>query len=186
MYKDSFLKVYLDDLAAKKPAPGGGSAAALAAGLGVALMSMVCNFTVGKEKYKDQQERINEILSRTEEARVELLELVDLDCAAYQSKDLEKALNVPLEVCRLSSELAMLCPELAGIGNVNLISDVGCAYDLLEAAFKSARLNVEINLKNLIDNTRKEEALKELDSLQEGIENIKKEVEDKVGKVIRG
>lgn len=186
MYKDSFLKVYLDDLAAKKPAPGGGSAAALAAALGAALMSMVCNFTVGKEKYKDVQDRINEMLSRTEEVRKELLELVDLDCIAYQSKDLQKALDVPMEVCRLSNELALLCPELAEIGNVNLISDVGCAYYSFEAAFKSARLNVEINLKNLIDSAKKDELLKELDNLEEGFEKTKQEVGDRVGKSIRG
>ncbi|MFZ2357219.1 MAG: cyclodeaminase/cyclohydrolase family protein, partial [Candidatus Omnitrophota bacterium] len=35
MYKNKTLKKYLDDLAAKLPAPGGGSAAALNAALGV-------------------------------------------------------------------------------------------------------------------------------------------------------
>ena len=51
MYKDA-LKKYIDDLADKKPAPGGGCAAALVASLGVGLLSMVANFTIGKEKYK--------------------------------------------------------------------------------------------------------------------------------------
>ena len=186
MYRDSFLKVYLDDLAAKKPAPGGGSAAALTGALGAALMSMVGNFTIGKEKYKDAQDRIKELLTKSESLRIRLMELTDLDCQAYQSKDLQKALDVPMEVARLSNELALLCPELADIGNVNLISDVGCAYYAFEAAFKSARLNVEINLKNLIDTAKKEAMVEELDGLEKGLTEIKEELEDKIGKSIRG
>ena len=50
MYNDSSLKQYLNDLAAKLPAPGGGSAAALTAALGASLISMVLNFTIGKTK----------------------------------------------------------------------------------------------------------------------------------------
>jgi formiminotetrahydrofolate cyclodeaminase len=186
MYRDSFLKVYLDDLAAKKPAPGGGSAGALAGALGASLMSMVCNFTVGKEKYKDVQNRIKEILLQSETSRLRLAELVDLDCLAYRSKDLKQALDVPMEVACLSNELANLCPELANIGNINLITDVGCAYYLFEAAFKSARLNVEINLKSLIDKAKKEKIIKELDSLEKDFEILRQRVGDKIGKSIRG
>ena len=35
------------------PAPGGGSVAALAGGLGAALAEMVANLTIGKAKYAD-------------------------------------------------------------------------------------------------------------------------------------
>ena len=38
-------------LSSKAPVPGGGGAAALAGALGVALCSMVGNFTTGKTKY---------------------------------------------------------------------------------------------------------------------------------------
>ena len=50
MYNEGSLKQYLNDLAAKLPAPGGGSAAALTAALGASLISMVLNFTIGKTK----------------------------------------------------------------------------------------------------------------------------------------
>src|SRR5918911_713581 len=45
-------------LAAKEPTPGGGSAAALAGALGAGLVAMVCNYTVGREKYADVDEDV--------------------------------------------------------------------------------------------------------------------------------
>ena len=47
------IRAFLDELASDSPAPGGGSVAALCASLGSALVSMVSNLTIGKEKYKE-------------------------------------------------------------------------------------------------------------------------------------
>ena len=41
----------LERLASGEPTPGGGAAAALAGALGAALVSMVCNLTIGRERY---------------------------------------------------------------------------------------------------------------------------------------
>ncbi len=57
-YKEQSLKKYLDDLAEKLPAPGGGSAAALNAAIGAALISMVVNFTLGKSRYAKYEEEL--------------------------------------------------------------------------------------------------------------------------------
>lgn len=173
MYQND-LRRYLDDLAAGLPAPGGGSAAALAAATGAALISMVANFTIGKEKYKSAEEEVKKALSSAEQLREKLINLVDEDVAAYKKvsrayglpKDspedkrrrqlaiqegLKQALAPPLEVCRCCHEAIKMCPLMAGKGNVNLISDVVVAVVLLEAAFQSALLNVEINLKGIKD-----------------------------------
>ena len=186
MYIKDSIRRYLDDLAAKTPAPGGGSAAALTGALGAALMSMVCNFTVGKEKYKSQEEPVKAILSESEKSRMRLMELLDLDVQAYKSKDLQKSLDAPLEVCRIALGLARLCPQLAAIGNVNLISDTGCAYDCFEAAFISARRNVSINLKGINDIAKKDAINQELRVSEKEIKDIRPKLEDKIGAVIRG
>jgi len=154
MYIGKPIKEYLDDLAAKKPAPGGGSAAALAGSLGVGLLSMVCNFTLGKKKYKDFEADVSNILSRAEVLREKLTKLVDEDVEAYKkftSSDkgenaVREVLSVPLEICNLTTEALELCPQLVEKGNTMLISDVGCAAELLEGAFHAAFFNVEINL----------------------------------------
>lgn len=47
MYQKIF-KRYLDDLSAKKPSPGGGSAAALALCTGISLIQKAINYSIGK------------------------------------------------------------------------------------------------------------------------------------------
>jgi len=161
IYISKSLKRYLDDLAAKKPAPGGGSAAALAGAIGVALLCMVANFTIGKEKYRGVEKEIKKILVQSEKIRKKLLELVDLDVITYKKvavaknkkkshalyqKSLREATIVPLNISRFSFQALKLCPILEKKGNKYLISDVHVADALLRAAVKSAILNVKINL----------------------------------------
>jgi len=198
-YKGESLEKYLDDLAAKLPAPGGGSVVALVAALGAGLLSMVSNFTLGKEKYRENQEEIEKILKRSEQLRKKLTELVDEDVRLYgevshayklpgstgkekgmRSKTIERAykhaLTVPLEVagcCRQGLDLAR---RLVDIGNMRLVSDVGVAAGLLEAALKGAELNVKINLKQIKDTKFVEEKKKAIESLSRNIITIRDEI----------
>ncbi|MDD4953641.1 MAG: cyclodeaminase/cyclohydrolase family protein [Candidatus Omnitrophica bacterium] len=185
-YKDGSLKKYLDDLAGKLPAPGGGSAAALNAALGVSLVSMVVNFTLGKPKYARYEDELKDILDKSEKLREKFLSLVDLDVVAYQSKNLRDALDIPFMIARLCAEAIKLCPPLVKAGNVNLISDVGVASVLLEGAFVSAVFNVEINLKSLSDKVLAKSIRKELTQKMNSVKKIRLQTEEKVGKIIRG
>jgi methenyltetrahydrofolate cyclohydrolase len=186
MYKDESLFRYLDDLAAKLPAPGGGSASAVSAALGAGLLSMVINFTLGKPKYAVYEKELTVALADTERLRHEFLRLVDEDVAAYTSKDIERLLAVPLAICRLCHETARFCPVICQKGNVNLISDVAVAIDLLDGAFAGAYWNAVINLKTINDLARTDAIRKELDGYKRMIQNIRRDTEVAVGKVIRG
>ncbi|NQT00378.1 MAG: cyclodeaminase/cyclohydrolase family protein [Candidatus Omnitrophica bacterium] len=202
MYKQK-LKIYLDDLAAKLPAPGGGSAAALTAASAVALISMVANFTLGKEKYKSVEKEIKEVLDSAEALREKLSSLVDEDVVAYgkvseayalpkenpeqKSKrqqaiqqGLKQALATPLEVCRACAEAARLCPVTAESGNRNLVSDVGVAILFIEAAYQAALLNVEINLNGIKDEKFISEIRQTLDPLEKELMLIKNKVQQAV------
>jgi len=185
-YKNENLTKYLDDLAAKAPAPGGGSAAAISAAMGASLISMVVNFTFCKPKYAAFQTELKEIFSKSERLRKDLLRLVDLDVVAYQSKDIRKAIDVPFMLARLSCKAAKLCPILIKKGNINLISDVAVAAILLESAFTCARFNIEINLKSLGNKKLNQGITKELNKLAKIIQKIRSNTEASVGKVIRG
>ena len=185
-YKTQSLAKYLNDLSAKLAAPGGGSAAALNAAMGASLISMVVNFTLGKPKYLVFAKELKIILVKSEKLRKHSLDLVDLDVAAYQSKDIKKALAVPLRLARLCCQAAKLCPPLIKKGNVNLISDVAVAAVFLESAFVSACFNIEINLKNLGDTKLTQSTRKELSRLYKIILKIRKNTEASVGKIIRG
>lgn len=203
MYKKESLQKYLDDAAAKLPAPGGGSVSALAGALGAAMASMVANFTVGKEKYKDVDEEMRQILSKSEELRRRLTELTDADVEAYgkvsaafglpkatedekkrRSQTIQEAckeaLEVPLETTKCCHQILKLSQRLVDIGNVNLISDVGVAVILAEASLQAAALNVEINLVSIKDEAFVNEKRAILNSLLPEGEKIKEEVLKKV------
>jgi formiminotetrahydrofolate cyclodeaminase len=185
MYKDQAIKIYLDDLAARLPAPGGGSACALNAAMAAALISMAVNFTLGKPKYEKYEKELKEILNKSETLRKEFLNLVDLDVTAYKSKNMRDVLNIPFMVARLSFEGIKLCPVLIKKGNINLITDVAVAAIFFEAAFVSACSNVEINLKSLGDKKLAKSVKGELNKKNKLIKKIRIETEKKVGEIIR-
>ena len=200
MYIDSPLKTYLDDLAARKPAPGGGSAAALTAAIGTSLMSMVANYTAGNPKYKAVESKVSAILTKVNKASARLKSLVDEDVEAYGklskslktlkegSAELEKsfkdALNPPFEMCKLCDECLRLCGELVEIGNKNLITDIAIAAILLEGAFFSAKFNVYINLKYIKDMDYIGKIHKVLAPLEEELPKLKEEILEKCEDVI--
>ena len=185
-YKNQNLTKYLDDLAAKVPAPGGGSAAAISAAMGASLLSMVVNFTLEKPKYAAFQTELKEVFSKSERLRKDFLRLVDLDVVAYQSQDIRKAIDVPLMLARLSCQAAKLCPVLIKKGNINLISDVGIAAILLESAFSCSCFNIKINLKSLGNKKLNQGITKELNKLAKIMQKFRSTTEVSVGKVIRG
>ena len=65
-YAEEPIRKYLDDAAAKLPAPGGGSIAAAIGALGASMASMVANFTIGKKKYADVEDEMRIILETVE------------------------------------------------------------------------------------------------------------------------
>lgn len=187
MYIKKSIKNYIDDLAAKKPTPGGGSASALVAALGAALGSMVANFTIGNARYLKVQPKVRILLKQNELIRKKLLLLVDKDTLVYLKlnsalklpkenkkrsaliqKYLKNAANAPFSICDLCYRAMNLCLEIANLGNYNLLSDVGCAAQLLESAYQCALLNVKVNLKYIKDKkfqSQKTRALKRISRL---------------------
>lgn len=174
MYRDKPIEKYLADAAARLPAPGGGSVSALAGALGAAMAAMAANFTVGKRKFRNVEPQARDLLERSLSGVSELLELMDRDVEAYSTVDaayamakdtdeqkeartaaiqnaLKVALETPLKTLRLCRDLVALLDSLVEVANPNLISDVGVAAILLEAALRGAKMNVEINLAYLKD-----------------------------------
>jgi formiminotetrahydrofolate cyclodeaminase len=200
---------YLDHLAARLPAPGGGSAAALVGALAAALESMVANFTVGKEAYRDVEEEIKGLLERSETLRAELTKLVQADMDVYskvssayglpretaeqkaaRSEAIQAALKVaaqvPRKVAAACDKVLAMCPELAAKGSANLISDVGVAVVFAEAALQAAYLNVEINLAGIKDVAHNEQVRRELEPLAARAPQVRAEVWKQVLAAVRG
>jgi glutamate formiminotransferase/formiminotetrahydrofolate cyclodeaminase len=164
------LDAWIAELAAGTPAPGGGSAAALAATLAAALVAMVARLTLGRRAYAAVAARVADILAEAETLRAELRRAVDDDAAAYgavtaayrRPKDdparaaaidaaLLGAAQVPLEVARRAGRVAALAREIATIGNPNARADAAVAAALAQAALAGAAENVRVNVAALAD-----------------------------------
>jgi len=178
---------FLGKLASEAPTPGGGSVAALMGSMGAALVSMVANLTVGKKKYESVEQEVKKLLVDSEALRLLLEEAIEKDVEAFgqvmaayglpkDSTDeravrtekiqeaLKDAINAPMECAMLTAKVIPLCKEIAKVGNVNIISDAGVAVLAARAAFKSAELNVYVNVSSLKD---REFASKKIDQIKE-------------------
>jgi len=166
---------FLSELASSSPAPGGGSVAALSGALGAALSSMVCQLTIGKEKYVEVQDEIKNTLRKSERLQKELIKLIDIDTEAFNDvikafkmpKDTDKqkekrkkaiqdgykiAAKVPLETAKFCDKIFDLALIVAKNGNRNSITDAAVSAIMAQAGVQSAILNVEINLGSIKDN----------------------------------
>ena len=165
---------FLERLGSSDPVPGGGSAAALAAAMGAALVAMVAELTIGRPAYAEHEETIRKIRFDAVERRVELLDLAQEDADAYdvvvrarhlpketeadkaaRSSALEasmlEAARIPLRAAVVASEVLDLAERIAPIGNKNAASDAGVAAQLAAAGLRGALLNVRINLPYLAE-----------------------------------
>jgi len=199
MLTEKSVQTFLNELASSAPAPGGGSAAALAAAIGAALVSMVANLTLGKSKYADVQDDIERIVARSEELRHRCVALLEKDVEAYtgvsaaykmpreteeqkqaRSAAIQEALKgataVPMQLAEACVEILQLCPESADKGNVMAVSDVGVGALMAEAALHAAALNVWINLGSIKDEAFVEREGKRLDNLLQGKSNLKEAI----------
>ena len=83
--KDKSIQLFLDELASKSPTPGGGSVSALMGAQAAALVSMVCNLTIGKEKYAEVEEEMRALLQQAETAREKLIALIAADVDTFNN-----------------------------------------------------------------------------------------------------
>ncbi|HTI24569.1 MAG TPA: cyclodeaminase/cyclohydrolase family protein, partial [Kutzneria sp.] len=81
--REQKIGAWLDDLASGAPAPGGGAVAAMHAAMAAALVSMVCELTVGRPKYAEHEPTMREALARATEHRQTAVELADADAEAF-------------------------------------------------------------------------------------------------------
>jgi len=160
---------WLDAVASVSPAPGGGTASAVAGGLAAALAAMVGKLTVGRKKYAEVDAEFRALVEKAESLRIRLMRLGDEDAASFNAvtaayaipkeKDAERkaaiqkaligAAKVPLETLRAAREVAALAARAAEAGNKNAVSDAGVGALLAGAAARGAAYNVRINVSGM-------------------------------------
>ena len=197
--KDKSIQVFLDQLASKSPTPGGGSVSALMGAQAAALVSMVCNLTIGKEKYAAVEDEMIGLLKQSEILREKLMALIAADVdtfnglmAAYGlpketdedktdrsvaiQQALKKATEVPLECARACAAVIKLTQTAANNGNVAVISDAGAAVMSAYGGLKSSALNVFINTSSLKDSEFVSATLLDLEAISKDVDILVEEV----------
>ena len=163
-FKEKSIEEFTDLLASRASVPGGGGASALCAALGIALGSMVGEFTTGKEKYAEYEEDIQALMKRAEELRIEAVSLVDGDAEAFMplakayaipkdepgrdeilEKCLEDAARVPFRLFDIIVEALDIMEEFAEKGSRMIVSDAATGAAILGGALKGAAVNVRVN-----------------------------------------
>lgn len=179
---------FLTSLASASPTPGGGGAAAIQGAMGAALVSMVCNVTLGKKGQEAAAPQMRAVLDESERLRVRIAAMVAEDVSAFDAlmaayklpKDsdeekgrraaaiqasLRHATEVPLGCARACVEVIKLARRAGEHGYSGVISDAGVGVLAACAGARSAALNVYINVPSLKDRAFAESAAAEIDAL---------------------
>jgi formiminotetrahydrofolate cyclodeaminase len=141
-YASRTIEQFLDELGAATPAPASGTATALAAALGAALVELAAGVS------KDDS-----AVERARSLRARLVELADEDAEAYAAflrtrsdADRERTIEVPRELGRVAEQVAALGQEIAEHGKASVLGDALSGAELARAAVRNAAQLVEINL----------------------------------------
>lgn len=168
---------FLDAAASAAPTPGGGSVASLAAALGCALLAMAAELTTG-ERYPDLAPRMRQLADRMRARFASFQELAEADATAFcrymdalrmpkatpaerearrqaMSEAALCAARVPLTLAELCRDALAEAVAAAPAVNTSVVSDLGAAAWLLEAAAQGALLTAAINLPAVRDDAEK-------------------------------
>jgi len=186
------LSRYLKELCSKKPIPGGGSASAYVAALGMGLAEMVAGIGIAKLD-SGSQASLRKAMRVLAKARKDALQAVDLDPQVYQAvlKSYKKAKGIQNEEkknrlidealensFRLQADLALLiivakesARSFEGIRG-SIKNDLKVSAALLNAAFQGAYDTARINVVYLKDAQKKSRAEQALEELKRRFESI--------------
>lgn len=168
------LTEFTAELASSSPAPGGGSASALAGALAASLSSMVANLTIGKTGYEKNNNEMQVLVQNAEKLRAELVTLIDQDAESFngflralrlpkqtggekkiRALEIQNALKISSQVPMVIAERSFSILSLAEVvllrGNSNAATDALVSAMLARTAVLGAIFNVKVNLLSIND-----------------------------------
>ena len=184
----STVREFIEEIAARSSAPGGGSSSAAIAAIGTALGSMVAKLTYGVRKFEEVQPHMQKAIPVLHDLTHRLIPMIDADTSAFneymtgvrmpQSTEEEKtarndsmqaglktAIQVPLTTMRLGDAAWDSLCEVARYGNPASSSDTLVGAKALETGIWGAYQNVLINMVDIQDAQYKKEILSEAETI---------------------
>lgn len=184
------LRGFIEEVAARSAAPGGGSVSALAAALGVGLGAMAAKLTQGVRKFEAVEAEMRRIIPGLHDLTQQLIPMIDADTSAFNDymealrmpqttseqqdarnagmqNGLKTAVEVPLKTMRLGGQALAALKDVARFGNPASKSDIQVGARMLAAGIWGAHQNVLINLEDIKDQTFKAKILQEAEAIME-------------------
>lgn len=195
------LRGFIEEVAARTSAPGGGSVSAALAAKGVGLGSMVAKLTHGVRKFDDVRHQMEEIIPTLHDLTGQLIAMIDADTSAFNEfmeglrmpKNTEKeqqlrkekmqaglktAIEVPLTTMRLGDSAWEAMLQLARHGNPASKSDTQVGARSLETGIWGAHQNILINMVDIKDDHFRKTTLKEAETMVKRAEEKCREILD--------
>ncbi len=183
------VRGFIEEIAARTSAPGGGSASAAMAAVGTGLGSMVAKLTQGVRKFESVDLHMRNIIPILHELTKKLIPMIDADTSAFNEymeglrmprgteaekeariakmqAGLKTAINVPLGTMRLGDGAWDALCEVARYGNPASKSDTQVGARALETGIWGAYQNVLINIKDVHDEVYKVKILEEANAME--------------------
>jgi glutamate formiminotransferase / formiminotetrahydrofolate cyclodeaminase len=180
---------FVQEVASRSSAPGGGSVSAAIAAMGAGLGSMVAKLTLGVRKFEDVDAKMRELIPPLHQAVHALIPMIDEDTNAFNDyvtalglpKDtdaarayrteqlqlgLKKAIDTPLSVMKTADAAWDALAQVAKYGNIASRSDVEVGARALEMGIWGAYKNVVINMVDITDETYRKKTLAAAQSLK--------------------
>lgn len=185
---------FVEEVASRSSAPGGGSVSALSAALGVGLGSMVAKLTQGVRKFEHVQKEMEKVIPTLHNVTQELIPMIDADTEAFKEfmeglrmpseseeekklrnekmqNGLKTAIKVPLKTMQLGDLAWDALLNVARFGNPASKSDTQVGAAALKTGIWGAYQNVLINMVDIEDEIFKEEILKEAGEIMQRSED---------------
>lgn len=184
----STVRGFIEEISARSSAPGGGSASAAIAAIGIALGSMVAKLTYGVRKFEAVQPHMQKTIPVLHELTRQLIPMIDADSSAFNEymagvrlpkatqeeiqirndsmqAGLKTAIQVPLTTMRLGDRAWDSLIEVARYGNPASSSDTLIGARALETGIWGAYQNVMINMVDIRDAAYKKKILGEAEQI---------------------
>jgi len=184
------LKSFIEEVAARSSAPGGGSVAATVASLGAGLGAMTSWLTFGIRRFEQYDTELRQIIPAIADAVKALIPKIDEDTQAFEDyveairlpndteteklirdqamqDGLKTAIETPLSVMKISDSIWDNMLKAAGIINIASQSDMEVGARCLELGIWGAYKNVCINMKDITDENYKQNTLDEAERLKD-------------------
>ncbi|MBN1493265.1 MAG: cyclodeaminase/cyclohydrolase family protein [Candidatus Omnitrophica bacterium] len=185
------INTYLRLLASAKPVPGGGSASALVAAVGIALAEMVANIILKRKLPLRKPPQLKTTAKRLAQFRVKVEEVIDKDARVYARlrraySEKTKLNQKYISDCLYESfDVMVLLVSLIGAArreltvlekckSKSLLNDLLLSKVFLDASFKGAFATAKINYDYMPDKKRKQTMQTLLKALQFKFKHVKK------------